>query len=648
LGLLRFFQKIFGSDGQRFAEESEQSINKELFYKVLDTDHDPLLFFTKENGWIGANKAFFDLVPLQNIEQLRNNHESIRELFDHEDEEVFTEYDKSWLDYIRTHCPQGYGLGIVDKLGVMHTMIATSTLIKEGGSDLYLLRLEDQSNLVDLKAEIVKVEQLKSKFLANIGHEFRTPMNGILGFVDLLSKTSPSDTQLEYIHSVQGSARNLMSNIENLLDLAQMQNGRLSISKSEFNIVSEMEELARGAVSMGSDKGVGVLFFVDPKLPTYVTGDARKIKQVINNLFNNALKFTNAGGRITIEVKLLKRNTTGTCNIGFTVKDTGKGISKSELSYITRPFVSGDHADNRLGVGLSLSHGLISLMGGELKITSDEGKGSSFSFALTLEGSSDHAMQMINAHSVKVVLIDEKKLDDANHLTNYLRSFGVNVTKTQNIDETLFNDVEVVYLIASQEKSDWTMQLSRLKRLCKTVLLLEEHERLQAKMLHVIDTSLSKPLLPTNLLEHLIGVLNIPQESPVVAPQLQRGISALVVEDNLINQRLIKLLLREYGIQVIAVSNGDEAVEMCREHTFDIVFMDIDMPIKDGILATQEIKAEEGPAKVGKMPIIALTALAMEGDREYILGRGLDDYLSKPLTREKLEYVLHKYLHARV
>jgi len=648
LGLLRFLKDIFGSDTHHFSGESDETINKDFLYKVLDTDTDPLLFFTKEKGWIGANKAFFDLVPLQNIEQLRNKHESIRELFDHEDEEVFTEYDKSWLDYIRTHCPNGYGLGILDPSGRMHTLLATSTLIQEGGEDLYLLRLEDQSKLVDLQAEVVKVEQLKSKFLANIGHEFRTPMNGILGFVDLLAKTSPNDTQLEYIHSVQGSARNLMSNIENLLDLAQMQNGRLNISKSEFNIVAEMEELARGSISIAMDKGVGVLFFIDPKLPTYITGDVRKIKQVINNLYNNALKFTQSGGRITVEVKLLKRNTSGTCNIGFTVKDTGKGISKSELSNITRPFVSGDHADNRLGVGLSLSHGLISLMGGELKITSDEGKGSSFSFALTLEGSSDHAMIMINGRSVKVVLIDEKKVEDANHLTNYLRSFGVSVTKTQMIDDTIFNDAEVVYLIASQEKSDWAITLSSLKRSCKTVLLLEQNEHLQAKMLHVVDTALSKPLLPTSLLEHLSKVFNIPQPAPAALPQIQRGVRALVVEDNLINQRLIKLLLKEYGISVVAVSNGDEAVEICRETTFDIVFMDIDMPIKDGILATQEIKAEERYSKVGRMPIIALTALAMEGDREYILGRGLDDYLSKPLTREKLEYVLQKYLHVKV
>ena len=626
-------------------EGIDYNIDKELFYKVLDTDPSAILFFTKESGWIGANKAFFKLVPIKTIEELRTEHESIRDLFSDEDEEVFTEYDKSWLDYIRTHCPNGYGLGITDAHGKRHAMLATTTMLRQGSSDLYLLRLEDKTSVAALKEEVVQVEALKTKFLANIGHEFRTPMNGILGFVDLLSKTSPTDMQLEYIHSVQGSALNLMSNIENLLDLAQMQTGRLTLSKVDFNIITEMEEFALGCVSLGNDKGVGVMLFIDPKLPTHLTGDIRKIKQALSNLYNNALKFTAPQGRITIEIRLLKRNTTGSSNIGFSVKDTGKGISKSELGLITRPFVSGDHADNRLGVGLSLSHGLINLMGGELKIASEEGKGSSFSFALTLEGSSDQAMRMINARSAKVVLMDEKRIDDANHLTNYLRSFGVSVTKTHLIDETIFNDTDVVYFIASQEKSDWILKISSFKRECKTVLLLEQHERLLARTMHVIDYGLSKPLLPTTLFTHLVEVLRLPKEEVPVIAQLQQGIYALVVEDNLINQRLIKLLLKEYGLSVVTTSNGDEAVEACRNQRFNIVFMDIDMPIKDGILATQEIKAQEGASRSGRMPIIALTALAMEGDREYILEKGLDDYLSKPLTREKLEYILQKYLY---
>jgi CheY-like chemotaxis protein len=213
------------------------------------------------------------------------------------------------------------------------------------------------------------------------------------------------------------------------------------------------------------------------------------------------------------------------------------------------------------------------------------------------------------------------------------------------VDETIFNDTDLVYFIATQEKSDWILKLSSFKRNCKTVLLLEEHERLLARTLHVIDYALHKPLLPTTLLNHLIDVLRLSTPIEPIAAKLQKGIHALVVEDNLINQRLIRLLLKEYGLNVVCASDGNEAVDACRNQQFDIVFMDIDMPIKDGILATQEIKAEEGPSQRGKMPIIALTALAMEGDREYILEKGLDDYLSKPLTREKLEHILQKYLH---
>lgn len=625
-------------------KDEQNIIDKDLFYEILDTDPCAIVFFTKENGWIGANKAFFNLVQIKSITELKSTFSSIRELFSDEDEEVFTEYDKSWLDYIRTHCPNGYGLGITDSKGKRHTMSATSIILKQGSKDLYLLRLEDKTNMVELKEEVVQVEALKTKFLANIGHEFRTPMNGILGFVDLLSKTSPSDTQSEYINSVQGSARNLMSNIENLLDLAQMQTGRLAISNTLFNITTEMEEFAQNWVSLGADKGISVLVFIDPKLPTQLIGDARKIKQALNNLYSNALKFTAPQGRITIEIKLLKRNTSGSSNIGFSVKDTGKGINKGELGLITRPFVSGDHADNRLGVGLSLSHGLINLMGGELKISSEEGRGSSFSFALTLDGSSDQAIQMINAHTAKVVLLDEKRIEDANHLTNYLRSFGISVTKTHVIDETIFKDTDLVYFIASQDKSEWVLKLASLQRECKTIILLEQHEKIQARTLHAIDDGLNKPLLPTSLLAHLTSILKLSPPLEPIAAQLQKGINALVVEDNLINQRLIRLLLKEYGLNVTCASNGDEAVEECRTKRFDIIFMDIDMPIKDGILATQEIKAEEGLWRSGKMPIIALTALAMEGDREYILDKGLDDYLSKPLTREKLEYILRKYL----
>lgn len=165
---------LIGGKSAGTMEAADYNIDKELFYKILDTDPCAILFFTKENGWIGANKAFFALVQVKTIEELRTKYESIRELFNDEDEEVFTEYDKSWLDYIRTHCSNGYGLGIVDAKGNRHSMMATSTLLNQGSSELYLLRLEDRSNVAALQNEVVQVENMKTKFLANIGHEFRT------------------------------------------------------------------------------------------------------------------------------------------------------------------------------------------------------------------------------------------------------------------------------------------------------------------------------------------------------------------------------------------------------------------------------------------------------------------------------------------
>jgi len=648
MGLGNFFSNMFSSKKPQSSltgtMTQEGFVSKELFYEILDLDSSIMLFFTKKDGWIGANRAFFATFDFENIEDFRNRHESLRELFESEAEEVFTEYDKSWLDYIRVHKKEGYNLTILNREGKTCSYRAKCRMIKQHGTELYALDLEDISELENAQRQTVAVEKLKSKFLANIGHEFRTPMNGILGFIELLEKSEPTERQGEYLTMIHSSARNLMSNIESLLDLAQMQGGRLKVSASEFHLVNEMEEVARIFFGLGRDKGINISFLIDPKLPAYITGDLRKIKQVLNNLVNNAIKFTARGGRVVVEVKLLKRQLSGQCSVGFSVKDTGKGIAADQLALITEPFVSGDQADNRLGVGLSLSHGLIKLMDGDLKIQSEEGRGSAFNFALNFEASKESAMRMLTKRTVKVALLDENKIEEANALTNYLRSFGVNVVKVHMVDEQIYNDTELLYVVASQEQSAWMLKLGTYNKKCKTVLLLDGGERLQTRTSHIIDYVIAKPLLPSTMEKHLAHVFKIPKEKSKIADIHKDVLRALVAEDNLINQRLIKILLQEYGLRVTTAGDGEQAVKLCRDHDFDIIFMDIDMPVKDGIRATQEIKNEE-QVKRTKMPIIALTALAMEGDREHILEEGLDDYLSKPLTREKLEYVLNKHLN---
>jgi signal transduction histidine kinase/CheY-like chemotaxis protein len=649
---MNWFENLMSGKSQEgsmsVSVDGEGFISKELFYNILDLDNSVILFFTKNDGWIGANKRFFEVFKYKTIDDFRGEHESIREIFEEESEEVFTEYDKSWLDYIRSSKPDGYGIVIKNLQGENRTCLARSRMIKHQGTELYVLELDDVTDLELAKKQAEEIEKLKSKFLANIGHEFRTPMNGILGFIELLEKSEPSEKQAEYLHMIQSSANSLMTNIESLLDLAQMQSGRLKVANSEFNPLSEMELLVKNFSNLAKDKGISASFFIDPKLPNFIEGDLRKIKQILTNLFNNALKFTKQGGKIIVDVKLVKKSPNDKCTIGFSVKDTGKGISEEMLSQITEPFVAGDQADQRLGVGLSLCHGLVQMLGGKLKVSSQEGVGSTFAFALEFKTMSEQTLRMVEDRRVKVLLVDEHWIDEANLLTNYLRSFGLDVLKVHMLDDTVFTETDMLYVVGGQDNTEWMLKLGTYVKQAKVVLLLEKDAKLQTRMTHLVDITLNKPLLPSVIAAHLAQSFKLPKvESPMEEIRTER-VKALVAEDNLINQRLIRILLNEYNIDVFTAMNGEEAVNACEKNDFDIVFMDIDMPIKDGIRATQEIKEQRHPGSTGYMPIVALTALAMDGDREHILGEGLDDYLSKPLTREKLERILQKHLKLKL
>ena len=651
MGLFSFFSDMFSPSQPKTSLTGSMNddgfVSKDLFYQILDLDCSVILFYTKESGWLGANKLFFSLFDYENIEDFRAKHESIRDLFDSEMEEVFTDEEDKWLDYIKDQKgDEGYRVTIKDKSGALRHIKIKVRVLKQKGIDLYLLQMDDISELENALCKTHEIEQLKTKFLANIGHEFRTPMNGILGFVELLEHTHPTESQNEYIHMIHSSARNLMTNIESLLDLSQMEGGRFSVNESEFNLFAEMEEMAQLYTSEGRDKGINVSFYVGAKLPTYIQGDLRKLKQIMNNLINNALKFTPRGGKVVVEVRLLKWEVDSRCTIGFTVRDTGQGIPKDQIAKVTKPFESGDQADERLGIGLSLSHGLVELLGGDLKITSEEGRGSQFGFTLEFGAAKENSFQSVDNRRVKVALLDDKKIDDANLLTNYLRSFGLNVEKVHTLDEHVYDNIDMLYLVASQEQSAWLMKLGSYEKKCRVVLVLDAGEKLQTRTTHIVDYVINKPLLPTRISEHVSMAFKLQEQEGPKEKLEQKGVRALVVEDNLINQRLITILLQEYDLKVSTASDGEQGVRMCENQDFDIVFMDIDMPIKNGIIATKEIKQKMTKGQF--MPIIALTALAMEGDRENILQEGLDDYLAKPLTRAKLEYILEKHLHVTV
>jgi CheY-like chemotaxis protein/nitrogen-specific signal transduction histidine kinase len=618
--------------------------DKDFFSDIVDNSDSMMLYFFKGEGFVGANKTFFETMNLFDISDFRKKYDSVRDVFLNESEEIFTESDKSWLDYIKKYKADGYRVTIAKDNGEILIIDAKCHTFTKN-KHFYILELIDVTDLHNARVKTQEVEKLKTKFLANIGHEFRTPMNGILGFIELLEHTNLDKRQEEYVHLIDYSSKNLMTNIEALLELSQLQGGRLIVEEEEFNLLPEMEKLAYNFCIQGKDKGIKVLTFIDPKLPLKILGDEKKIVQIMYSIIQNAIKFTPRGGKVIIEVKLLKRQQNGDCSIGFGVKDTGHGISHEQIALINEPFTAGNQADERLGVGLSLSHGLVSLLGSELRIQSEHNVGSYVNFVLDFKASGGQNYKMMPKKKVKVLLLDQTKVDEANFLTIYLRSFALDVVKSNQLDKNVYEDVEAIYVVANQEDSSWMLQLGTYAKKAPIILLLDENQKLQTKLTHVVDKVMLKPLLPSTVAQHLYeaGSLAIKKDVKVEG-LIKDKAKALVVEDNLINQRLIQIILQEYNILVSTASTGVEAINMSEKNRYDIIFMDIDLPEKNGIVATKEIK--NSLSANSKTPIVALTAMAMEGDKEMLLAEGLDDYMSKPLTRDKLNHILEKYLKA--
>ena len=619
----------------------EEIADKEFYKNLVDSEKSMILYFHEKSGWVGANKTFFTTMNYHDINDFIRVYESIRDMFIHESENIFTESDKGWLDYIIKYKPEGYKVRMLNAADELLILNAQCQITKE--NSLYILQLEDITILEKERVKTKEIEKLKTKFLANIGHEFRTPMNAILGFMELLENTNLDDTQREYLKMIAYSSKNLMTNIETLLELSQLQSGRLKVLEEDFNLVDELEKLTYSFYKEAKIKNVKVLTFIDPKIPKYIKSDASKIIQIIYSIIHHSIKLTKAGSKINIEVKLSKIASDGSCSVGFAIKDDGEGLSKEQQALISEPFTASTHSSERLGVGLSLSNGLIQLLGSELRIHSEQESGTYMHFVLDFKESHGRTYSMTEKKKIKILLLDQRKIDEANSLSSYLIAFGLDVIKSNTIDETIYDDIEALYIVANQKNLSWVLELASYDKRVPIIMLLENDEHLSAKLSSLVNKVINLPLLPSNIAKHLDLLERYDYDIEEIEPkQMKDKMKALVVEDNVINLRLIQILLEEYGIEVATALNGLEAVDICKHASFDIVFMDIDMPYMNGIVATKEIKEDMSLGL--STPIVALTAMAMQGDREMLLSEGLDDYLAKPLTHDKLEYILEKYL----
>jgi len=513
------------------------------------------------------------------------------------------------------------------------------------------------------KVAAIEANRAKSYFLANMSHEIRTPMNGIIGFTELLKNSNLTSEQKEYIDIIEKSSDNLLNIINNILDLSKLESNKVELEHVIFDAVQEFDNTIDTFAVIASEKNIELNYYLDPTISRKLKGDPTKLKEILTNLLNNAIKFTDSGGEIDIEIKKsISAQANNKVWIEFSVTDTGIGMSKKQLERIFQPFMQGDSSINRkyggTGLGLTITKQYIELLGGELKVESKEGVGSKFSFSIPIEELDTAKVDYKDKFNKLNISIykpqNENKL--FNYLLNYFDYFGVNYNIFSNKDEILrlinnhTNDKNYSILIdVDHANADILNQLDQINKEILVLISSLNKKDIVDRLNMPKERTLLKPIgfeKFINLLKHLTKFEEVKDVDTPTIHTKYNG-KALVVEDNIINQKLIVNILKSFGLDIDVADNGEIAVEKRKVNDYDIIFMDIQMPVMDGIEATKQIKEYEESNSLPHIPIIALTANALKGDRERLLKEGLDEYISKPIEMAELLYILHKFLSSK-
>jgi len=516
------------------------------------------------------------------------------------------------------------------------------------------------------KMRAIESSEAKSLFLANMSHEIRTPMNGIIGFTELLKNTDATDEQKEFITIIEKSSQNLLGIINNILDLSKIESNKIEIEEIAFESRKEFESAIETFAATAAEKDIDLNYYFDMRIAPKLKGDPAKIREVLINLLNNALKFTPNGGEVNLSIEKTESRDSRAW-IRFTVSDTGIGMTPAQIDNIFKPFSQADIDTTRkyggTGLGLTIAKQYIELMGGTIEVKSEKGKGSTFFFTLPLEEIpvTDGILQnkFSGTHALQHISPDPLPLDEA--LGRYLDFLGVDVEtfvsmedlhtlKQAHANDTTF---PLVFVDTRHTPDDVLTAIRNLDH-NRLILISDVTHRNIAQEFGVDqDCVIFRPLTPTKLVRTLEAKLHLhitqdqePSSGSGVAKALFNA-KALIAEDNLINQKLIQNILESMGLTTDLANNGQVAFEKRKANQYDIVFMDIQMPIMDGVEATHAILQYEKENELPHVPIVALTANALKGDRERFLNEGLDEYVSKPIEMTELLYVLNKFLSDR-
>ena len=626
-------------------EAKKKIQEKERLIKAIFDNQDSIVIYaSKTKGMLSVSKKLFETFEYKSFEEFKSKNECICDLFLEEDGYIFTKKYPNWLDDIAENRVSQAKVRMIARDKSVHTF---TIMVKKNGADEYIINLNDITVLEDAIVKAHASEHAKSLFLANMSHEIRTPLNGILGFTDVLRKRNLESDAKKYIDIIHKSGQTLLNVVNDILDFSKIESGELRLSPTEENLFSEIEAVVATFSSLFKQKHLYYYTYIDSTIPKLLLCDIQRIKQVLNNLISNAVKFTPENGDVLVVVELLHIEN-GVAKIHFSVRDSGIGIPKNKIKTIFEPFSQADDSISRkfggTGLGLAISNQYIKMMGSNIEIESQEDKGSNFFFDLELSVVDAKNSIEIQEYGVNICVLGAK--NELNCTINeiifsYLKSWKYAYKEIETLDAI---DENTDILIVCSKLFDTKTCENSLNRYEKLQLIyvegIDEHFECSHKKFHFIE----QPMTGSALFDKLITITNSQQklltteDATLYETTSYKG-NILVAEDNETNQMLISIMLEERGLNFSIVNNGQEAIDTATYGDFDIILMDINMPILDGISATKTLRANEY-----KKPIISLSANVIESDKKVFLEAGVDDTLNKPIIPKELDKILAHYL----